>query len=478
MKKAPVVSVLLLVVMAFALLPFAFTEAPSIEIMEEAPGYVVEFKGTGLPQDAEAIIEECGGTVTSMLPDLAVIAAMPNGDPVAFEEALAVNDAIQCFDHDYVAELPDTLVVPVNEEQIELENAPSSFSDPYYWLYQWHLWHTIEASPAGAWQITTGDPAVSVAILDTGIDYNHGDIAPNYDFALSKTFVPYEDEMDYDGHGTWCGGLVAAAVNDDPNDWKCIGIGPTLNLVNLKVMDATGSGWFSWVFEAVYYAVAKDIDVISMSLGGYLPRGVSRSFQSICNKVFNYAEQNGIVCVGSAGNQGWDMDWVHAYYVHIPSQSSGVIAVIGTDIYDGIAHVAWASNYGSSLHGIAAPGGDAAFVEPEWYEPIIPPQYWQYWYGFCYSTYTWTVTGYRYAWMGGTSMAAPHVAGVAGLILSVNPRARPSQVRHFLQRFATDIGDPGYDQYFNYGLLNAYDSVKEACKFGLPPTTRIHPMGK
>jgi subtilisin family serine protease len=461
MKRASVISVLLLVVMAFALLPFAFTEAPSIETMEEAPGYVIEFKGNGLPQDAEAIIEECGGTVTSMLPDLAVIAAMPNGDPAAFEEALATKDKIKCFDHDYVAELPDIPVVLTNDEQIELENTPSSFSDPYYWLYQWHLWHTIEASPEGAWQITTGDPDVSVAILDTGIDYTHPDIAPNYDFALSTTFVPYEDEMDYDGHGTWCGGLVAAAVNDDPNDAKCIGIGPTLNLVNLKVMDATGSGWFSWVFEAVYYAVANDVDVISMSLGGYLPRGVSRSFQSICNKVFNYATQNGIVCVGSAGNQGWDMDWVHAYYVHIPSQSSGVICVIGTDIYDEVCHTAWGSNYGSSLHGIAAPGGDYAFERPDWYPPIP----WAYWYGLCFST-TSTATGYKYMWAGGTSMAAPHVAGVAGLILSVRPDFNPSQVRYVLQKGATDIGKPGYDEYFNFGLLNAYDSLIKATSRG------------
>jgi subtilisin family serine protease len=462
MKKLSIVSVLMLVILGFALFPFAYTEAPNIETMKEAPGYVIQFKGSKLPKNAKAIIEECGGSTTSMLPDLAIMAAMPNGDPAAFEQALANSDAIKEFDHDYMVELPDTPVMLATEELLELENGPG-FTDPYYWFYQWHLWHTIDASPWGAWSITTGSPDVSVAVLDTGIDYLHPDLAPNYDFALEKSFVPYEDTMDYEGHGSWCGGLVAAAVNDDPTTAKCIGIGPNLNLVNLKVMDATGSGWFSWIFEAVYYAVANDVDVISMSLGGYLPRGVDRSFLSICNNVFTYAERNGILCIGSAGNQYWDMDWVHAYYVHVPSQCSGVIDVIGTNIYDDLAYDPgiWGSNYGSSLHGIAAPGGDWAPTEPEWYESIIPPAYWNPVFGYCFSTTT-TYSGYMYMWAGGTSMAAPHVAGVAGLILSVNPNLTPAQVQGFLFHYATDIGPPGYDEYFNFGLLNAYNSVYKA----------------
>ncbi len=463
MRKISIVSVLLLVVLAFGLFPFVYAEKPSIETMKEAPDYIIEFIGDRLPKDAEAIIEECGGTPTYMLPDLAFAAAMPNGDPAAFEQALADHKAVKSFDHDYIAVLPDSPVIPLNEEPIELESSPPAFTDPYYWLYQWHLWHTIDVSPWGAWTMTTGSPDVSVAVLDTGIDYTHGDISPNYDFGLSTSFVPYEDEMDYHGHGTWCGGLVAAAVNDDPNDWKCIGIGPTLNLVNLKVMDATGGGWFSWVFAAVYYAVANDIDVISMSLGGYLPAGHTgvsgaRGFLGYCNEVFNYAQRNGILCIGSAGNKGWDMDWVHSWYVHIPSQCSSVISVTGTDIYDDIAHTAWASNYGSSLHGIAAPGGDLAFVQPDWYYLPFP---WSPVYGACFSTDNWAVSGYKYAWRGGTSMAAPHVAGVAGLILSLDPNLNPQEVRDFLFEGAVDIGPEGYDEYFNHGLLNAVNSLED-----------------
>ena len=462
MKRTTLMSILLLSMVAFTTISLISTAEPAIDTMDEAPGYFVLFPGNKLPENAETIIEECGGTVTHKFPKIGVLTALPIIDPIAFEGALAERTEIQGFEHDYIVVLPETTVIPVDETTVQVDS-DSTVTDPYYWKYQWHLWHTIEASPSGAWSITTGDPNIKVAVLDTGIDYLHGDISPNYDFALSTSFVPYEDEMDYHGHGTWCGGMVAAAINNNPDDWKVVGVGPTLTLVNLKVMDATGGGYFSWVVAAVYYAVANGIDVISMSLGGYLPMSAGAgSFYGSLNRVFNYAQQNGIVCVGSAGNQGWDMDWVHAYYIHVPSQCSGVIDAIATDIYDGLATY---SNYGSTLHGISAPGGDYAFVEPSWYEDTIPPADWRYWYGLCYNAYAWTATGYRYAWYGGTSQAAPHIAGVAGLILSVNPRAKPSQVLHFLKKGAVDIGDPGYDQYFNFGLLNAYNSLTETLKW-------------
>jgi subtilisin family serine protease len=308
--------------------------------------------------------------------------------------------------------------------------------------------------------------------MDTGIDYLHPDLAPNYDFALSRSFVDIdfdgiidEDEMDYNGHGSHCGGIVAAAINNDPNDAKCVGVGPTLDLVNLKVMTYEGWGYFSWDIVAIYYAVENGIDVISMSFGGYVPmfdQGGSALFSAL-QRVFNYASRNGIVAVASAGNSYMDMDGLYSWR-HLPSQCSNVICVIGTNIYNDLAYDpgSWGSNYGSCLHGISAPGGDWADVEPEWYEPIIPPAYWWGVYGYVFSTWARTTTGWSYAWAGGTSMAAPHVAGVAGLILSVRPGCTPSQVEYFLRSGAEDIGELGYDEYFNFGLVNAYNSVMYA----------------
>ena len=446
----------------------------SVDLAEEGDAYIIVFSGRKLPKNVDAIIESCGGRVASKLPKIGVVTALPVTDPVSFEDKLGKRHEITDFGHDYVVEVPDELVLLYEETELYVESGPV-VTDPYYWTHQWHLWHTIDASPDKAWLITTGSPDVKVAVMDTGIDYNHPDLAPNYDFVLSKSFVDWdfdgiidEDEMDYNGHGSHCGGVVAAAINDDPNDAKCVGVGPTLDLVNLKAMGAGGSGYFSWTMEAIYYAVENGIDVVSMSFGAYVPmfdKEGSALFSAL-QRVFNYANRNGVVCIASAGNAGLDMDGLYSWR-HLPSQCSHVINVIGTDIYDDIAHTGWASNYGSSLHGISAPGGDYAFIKPDWYELTIPPAIWQFWYGLVYSTYAWTVTGYRYAWMGGTSQAAPHVAGVAGLILSVNPKLTPSQVKHFIFTGATDIGDPGYDQYFNFGLLNAFNSVLKAEESGI-----------
>lgn len=469
LKKAIVASILLLSMVGLMMFPMPIMSAgDSVPLAEEGNAYFVVFSGLELPADVEAIIEECGGRVANKFPNVGVLVALPTIDPVAFEDNLNQRSEIIDFGHDYVLEVPGDLVVV----ETEMESVPT-VTDSWYWQRQWHLWHTIEVSPEKAWSITTGNHAIKVAVLDTGIDYRHIDLAPNYDFALSKSFVDWnfdgiidEDEMDYNGHGSWCGGMVAAPINDRGT----VGIGPNLDLVNLKVMGANGTGYFSWDFAAIYYAVQNGINVVSMSFGAYVPmaggakQGGSALYSAL-NKLFNYANRNGIVCIASAGNLGLDMDGLWSWR-HLPSQCSNVICVIGTDIYDDIAHTAWGSNYGSCLHGISAPGGDYAFTEPAWYRTEYPtkPKYptWVYYYGLCFSTYL--VIGGRnyYAWMGGTSMAAPHVAGVAGLILSVRPDFNPSQVQYVLQRGAKDIGNPGYDEYFNFGLLNAYNSLIKA----------------
>jgi len=254
--------------------------------------------------------------------------------------------------------------------------------------------------------------------------------------------------------------------------------GPNLDLVNLKVMGKNGTGYFSWDFAAIYYAVEKGINVVSMSFGAYVPmfdHEGSALFAAL-QRLFNYANRNGIVCIASAGNAGMDMDGLYSWR-HLPSQCSNVICAIGTDIYDDIAHTAWGSNYGSCLHGLSAPGGDYAYVRPSWYYTTILPDPWLVRYGLCFSTYMVIAGVPRYAWMGGTSMSSPHIAGVAGLILSINPEFTPSQIQYFLEAGAKDIGSPGYDQYFNFGLLNAHDSVFKAYSSRIRPrlTWRLSP---
>jgi len=446
---------------------FPMQKANAVELAEEGPAYFVVFSGSDLPADADAIITGCGGRVVNKFPKVGVLVALPTIDPSAFESNLNTRSEIIDFGHDYVSELPagETLIIDESTVDYSPPLPPPSVDGRYY--RQWHLWHTIEANP-DTWAITTGTKDIKVAILDTGIDYTHPDIAPNYDFALSANFVdwnfdgvPDEPIIDQNGHGTWCGGTVAAAIGGG----ACIGIGPNLDLVNLKVMGAGGSGYFEWDFDAIYYAVEHGINVISMSFGGYAvmaggaKKGDSALFAAL-ERLFNYANRNGIVCIAAAGNAGANMDGLPGGIRHLPSQCSNVIAVIGTDIDDNLASY---SNYGSRLHGISAPGGDdpPPPTPPAWFAPYIPylPYPQNTYYGLCYGPYLVIGGLVYYAWMGGTSMAAPQVAGVAGLILSIHPDLMPAQVQHILQKGAKDIGPKGYDEFFDFGLLNAYNSV-------------------
>jgi len=461
--------------MAMLISTFPIPKASAVKFAEEGSAYFVVFSGPNLPADANAIIADCGGAVTAKFPKIGVLVAMPTIDPATFEVNLDRKNEITDFGHDYTVELPPYKLVTVEESVLEGGSGPV-VTDSFYWAYQWHLWHTTDVNPEKVWSITTGNPNVKVGILDTGIDYMHNQLGPNYDWVLSTSFVPTEpDPRDYNGHGSWCAGLVAAPIDGRGT----VGIGPNLKIVSLKVLNATGSGYFSWLIQGVYYAVENGIDVITMSLGAYVPmaggvkNGGSALFSTL-QRVFNYANRNGVVCIASAGNGYNDMDGVSSWR-HLPSQCSNVICVLGTNIYDDIAldlnpdgTVDWGSNYGSCLHGISSVAGDWADIEPTWYRSEFPTKpkapTWLGYYGYPFSTTLRIGSSNYYGWYGGTSMASPHVAGVAGLILSINPDFNPLQVRHFLLKGAKDIGAPGYDQFFNFGLLNAYNSVLLAAK--------------
>jgi len=436
--------------------------------------YVAVFSGAELPSNAQQIVEDCGGRVLTTLQKAGVLMAKPvSVDGATFESSLRGRPEIIDVGIDEFTQL-----IP-SDPELYPEAEPTAeglvVTDYFYNRYQWNMW-IIDAKPDKAWSITTGDPNVKVAILDTGIYYNHPDIAPNYDWVLSTSFVDLnfdgvidEDPMDYNGHGTHCAGTVAGVIGGGWPNYRggIVGVGPTLSVVNLKVMTKDGWGYFSWAMSALYYAVVNGIDVASMSFGGYVNTSI-KTHQGLYNallRLTNWACTNGLVMVASTGNENYDMGAIKPYR-HIPSDLPSVIAVTGTDIWNNKASY---SNYGDCLHGIAAPGGDPSATPPLWH-PVQPPA-WRYWYAFVLSTWSplSVIPGFYgavYVWMTGTSAAAPHVAGVAGLIRSRYPGFNPEMVRIALQIGALDIGKPGYDLYFNYGLVNAYQPLIQRGPYG------------
>jgi len=267
------------------------------------------------------------------------------------------------------------------------------------------------------WGTTTGDP-IKVAIVDTGIDVKHPDLIDNLKGGVSA--VGYTSSYNDDnGHGTHVAG-IAAAID---NEIGVIGVGPKIDLYAVKVLNRRGSGYLSDVIEGLDWAVANGMQVVNMSLG------TGSNIQSFHDAVIA-AKNAGVVVIAAAGNSGGSVIYPAAY--------SEAIAVSATDQNNVIA--SWSSR-GPEID-LAAPGVSI------------------------YSTYK----GTGYATLSGTSMAAPHVAGSAALVLNtpvgeyydvnLNRKWDPDEVQKKLQDRAVDLGNAGFDNLYGWGLVNAYNAVQ------------------
>ncbi|OGE01583.1 hypothetical protein A2196_01715, partial [Candidatus Curtissbacteria bacterium RIFOXYA1_FULL_41_14] len=202
---------------------------------------------------------------------------------------------------------------------------------------QWGMFKVVAAdnSSPSAWDITTGSSSTKIAILDTGIDQDHEDLAGK--IVANQNFTNSSTVDDLYGHGTHVGGIAAAITN---NATGVAGIGYDSTLMNGKVLDDSGSGYYSWIANGIVWATDNGAKVINMSLGG-------SSGSSTLQNAVNYAVNNGVVVVAAAGNSGNPSRTYPAYY-------SNVIAVAATDSNDNKA--SW-SSYGSWVD-VAAPGVD------------------------------------------------------------------------------------------------------------------------
>ena len=261
---------------------------------------------------------------------------------------------------------------------------------------------------------------IKVGIIDTGISNTHPDLLANIKGGVN-TINPRKNWNDDNGHGSHVAGIVAAI----DNNIGVIGVGPAIDLYAIKVLDRNGSGYLSDVIEGIQWAVANNMQVVNMSLG------TASNIQSFHDAVIA-AKNAGIVTVAAAGNGGGSTN----ESVIFPAAYPEAIAVSATDNTDTIA---WWSSRGPEVD-LAAPGVSI------------------------YSTYK----GTGYATLSGTSMAAPHVAGSAALVLNIpvglydanaNGKWDPDEVQKKLQDRAKDLGTSGFDNLYGWGLVNAYNAV-------------------
>ena len=302
-------------------------------------------------------------------------------------------------------------------------------NDPYV-SYQWHF---PQIQMNQAWDLSTGQ-GVIVAVLDTGVAYENyqgfrqaPDLAgtafvPGYDFVNNDTH-PNDDHS----HGTHVTGTIAQTTN---NGLGVAGIAFNAQIMPLKVLDATGTGT-SWnLAEALRWAADRGAQVVNMSLGS--PNSSSVELDAV-----NYAYSRGVTMVASSGNDG-------VGFVSYPAAYDQVIAV-GAVRYDE-TRTSY-SNYGNSLD-LVAPGGDTSRDQNgDGYGDGVLQQ--------TFNPNTRDPSDFRYWFFQGTSMAAPHVSGVAALIIAKGIATTPDEVRTVLQSTAKDLGTPGWDPYYGYGLVQA-----------------------
>ena len=296
-----------------------------------------------------------------------------------------------------------------------IPTAPVTVNDADYNNPQRQVYAPSMIELPWAWNYTMGSNGIKIAVVDSGVLATHpefaGRVLPGYDFVNNDT-----DATDDFGHGTHVAGIIAAGAN---NGIGMVGVCPNCSIIPVKVLNESNQGTWSAVAAGILFAVDAGANVINLSLGG------STDSQVVADAV-HYATVHNVLVVAAAGN-------VRSNEPFYPAALDEVVGVAATRNDDTI----WSlSNYGYFVE-VSAPGYAV------------------------YSTYNNlgnTYSGYNY--MSGTSMAAPHVAGLAGLLFSQNPNLTIAQVRSLLQLTSVDLGDPGRDDHFGYGRINAFAALQ------------------
>ncbi|MEK6683125.1 MAG: S8 family peptidase, partial [Nitrospirota bacterium] len=307
-----------------------------------------------------------------------------------------------------------------------------------------------------AWDLPTGSDRVIIAVIDSGVDYTHPDLSANvlangWNFARkyscdakcncnSSGLPENNDPMDDSGHGTHVAGIAAAVGN---NGLGIAGVLWNAKILPLKILDVNGCGSVGDEVQAIEYAIAEGARIINASFGAPGPSLAEES-------AIEAANQAGILFVAAAGNDAADNDESPLYPASY--DLGNIITVAASDANDRLVSF---SNFGKNSVDVAAPGDCILSTTPTG-EFFLQGK------GSCLST----VITADYAYLSGTSMAAPHVAGVAGLLLSQDPSLTPEEVRAVILATADPI-EAFKGRVVSAGRLNASGALRRVKGSGL-----------
>lgn len=359
--------------------------APKVERVSNE--LLVRFSPQATAEQIAALNDALSAGIVKQIPQLKIYRlSFPDGsDMEAVKQRYAESSLTQKVEPNYVARVP-----------VQKVNDPKSGE-------QWNL---QKARVPEAWSISAGSPDVVIAVVDTGVDAEHPDLAhqlqSGYDVLTGTHGIPVDDN----GHGTQMAAIIAAEGN---NALGVAGVSWKSRIMPIKVLDAGGAGSYTDIIEGLIYAADHGADIINLSLGGY-------AYSEMMSDAVQYAHDKNVVIVAGAGNDG-------SNYPIYPAALPHVLGVVAT----GETDEKWSySNFGGFVD-LAAPGVGILSA---------------------------TVGG-GYGYASGTSQAAAFVSGVAALVKAANGTFTNTQVEDRLQSSADDLGASGRDVLFGAGRVNA-----------------------
>lgn len=453
--------------LTFALLAL-LVAAPSAAA--EDGTYLVVFKqSSGIPGHAAQSISDAGGTVVTELPQIGV--AIASSTSPTFAQRLHLDRSVATVGSDAGFTLRPQWI---DESQVlegaggtnsVLSKSSTEVTDPSqapFFVVQWNM-RQVEA-PA-AWDAGhLGSPDVTVAVLESGIDYTHPELQGKVDLSRSVSFVPEDDaivqalypgvhpSVDLNIGGTMVAGIIACNATGT----ACLA--PNVQLTSVKTVDKDSNGTWARHLQGILYAADSGVDILAASFGHTIHsdnpefKAVRESFK----RAVNYAWNKGIFVVGGIGGvaraSGHDADHDVEGSYYPPAQFThalGVSATAPINFSDFDTHSGY-SNFGYTLVDLAAPGG-RLFAQP--FDRIASPctQFSQ-----VVPTCQINDEDDEFDWLlfASGNFAMGHAAGLAALLLSQDPSLTPNQIAVRMKQTADDLGDPGRDALFGWGRIN------------------------